>query len=42
VDVLIPISIEFHKEVIIKEVERKLVDKREVSLLAKEISNPVA
>jgi DNA-binding Lrp family transcriptional regulator len=42
VDVLIPISIEFHKEVIIKEIERKLGDKREVSLLAKEISNPVA
>ncbi len=27
VDGFIPISIEFHKEVIIKEIERKLVDK---------------
>jgi hypothetical protein len=42
VDVLIPSSIEFHKEVIIKEIERKLVDKREGSLVAKEISNVVA
>jgi len=41
VDVFIPISIEFHKEVIIKEIERKLVDKRERSLVAKEISNVV-
>ena len=38
---LSPISIEFHKEVIIKEIERKLVDKRERSLVAKEISNVV-
>jgi hypothetical protein len=29
VDVLIPISIKFHKEVIIKGVKRKLADKRE-------------
>ena len=42
VDVLIPISIVFHKEVIIKELEKKLVDKREGSLVAKEIPNPVA
>jgi hypothetical protein len=42
VDVLIPISIEFHKEVIIKEIERKLGDKREGSLVAKEITNVVA
>ena len=42
VDVFIPISIEFHKEVIIKEIERKLIDKREGSLVAKEISNVVA
>ena len=41
-DVLIPISIEFHKEVIKKEIERKLVDKKEVSLEAKEIPNLVA
>jgi hypothetical protein len=41
VDVFIPISIEFHKEVIIKEIERKLVDKRVRSLVAKEISNVV-
>ena len=41
VDVLIPISIEFHKEVIIKEIERKVVDKRGVNPEAKEISNPV-
>ena len=42
VDVFIPISIEYHKEVIIKEIERKLVEKREGSLEAKEISNVVA
>ena len=42
VDVLIPISIVFHKEVIIKEIEKKLVDKREVGLEANEIPNPVA
>ena len=42
VDVLIPISIEYHKEVIIKEIERKLVDKREGSIWVKEISNVVA
>lgn len=42
VDVIIPISIEYHKEVILKEVEKKFVDKREGSLSAKEISNVVA
>jgi DNA-binding Lrp family transcriptional regulator len=42
VDVFIPISIEYHKEAIIKEIERKLVDKREGGLWAKEISNVVA
>lgn len=42
VDVFIPISIEYHKEVIIKEVEKRLVEKREGSLGAKEISNVVA
>ena len=42
VDVLIPISIEYHKEVLIKEIERKLVDKREGTLSAKEIPNDVA
>jgi hypothetical protein len=42
VDVFIPISIEYHKEVIIKEIERKLVDKREVGIEAKEIPNVVA
>jgi DNA-binding Lrp family transcriptional regulator len=42
VDVFIPISIEYHKEVIIKGIERKLVDEREVSLEAKEIPNAVA
>jgi len=31
-DVFIPISIEYHKEVIIKEIERRLVEKREGSL----------
>jgi DNA-binding Lrp family transcriptional regulator len=41
-DVFIPISIEYHKEVIIKEIERKLVDKKEESLGAKKISNVVA
>lgn len=41
VDVFIPISTEYHKEVIIKEIERKLVDKREESLWAKEVSNVV-
>ena len=42
VDVLIPISIEYHKEVLIKEIERKLVDKSEGSLWVKGISNVVA
>jgi len=42
VDVLIPISIEYHKEVLIKEIERKLVDKSEGSLWIKGISNVVA
>lgn len=42
VDVLIPISIEYHKDVLIKEIERKLVDKREKKSSAKEISNVVA
>jgi DNA-binding Lrp family transcriptional regulator len=42
VDVFIPISIEYHKEVMIKEFERKLVDEKERSSLAKEISNVVA
>lgn len=42
VDVFIPISIEYHKEVTLKEIEKKLVDKREGSLSAKEISNVVA
>ena len=41
-DVFIPISIEYHKEAIIKEIERRLVGKREGSLGAKEISNVVA
>ncbi len=42
VDVLIPISIEYHKEVLIKEIDRKLVEKREGSRWTKEISNVVA
>ncbi|MGH9979360.1 MAG: winged helix-turn-helix transcriptional regulator, partial [Nitrososphaeraceae archaeon] len=42
VDVLIPISIEYHKEILIKEIEKKLADKREGSLWVKEISNVVA
>ena len=42
IDVFISISIEYHKEVIIKEVEKRLVEKREGSLGAKEISNVVA
>lgn len=42
VDAFIPINIEYHNEIIIKEVERKIVDKREESLRAKEISNVVA
>jgi DNA-binding Lrp family transcriptional regulator len=41
-DVFIPISTEYHKEVIIKEIERRIVEKREGSLGAKEISNVVA
>jgi len=40
IDVFIPISIEYHKEVIIKEIERKLSDQRE-SRWAKEISNAI-
>lgn len=39
-DILIPSSIEYHKEVIIKEIERKLSDKME-SPRAKEISNDI-
>jgi DNA-binding Lrp family transcriptional regulator len=42
VDVLIPINIEYHKDVLIKEIERKLVDKREGNLWMKENSNVVA
>ena len=42
VDFFIPTRIEYHKEVIIKEIERKLVEKREGALEAKEISNVVA
>jgi DNA-binding Lrp family transcriptional regulator len=42
VDVFIPISIEYHKEAIIKEIEKRLVEKREGSLEAKEIPNVVA
>jgi DNA-binding Lrp family transcriptional regulator len=42
VDVFIPISIEYHKEVIIKGIERKLVDKREGNLEGREIPNVVA
>jgi hypothetical protein len=42
VDVFIPTGIEYHKEVVIKEIERKLVDKGEVSLEAKQIPNAVA
>lgn len=42
VDVFIPTRIEYHKEVIIKEIERKLVDKRELSLEVKEIPNAAA
>jgi len=42
VDVLIPINIEYHKDVLIKEIERKLVDKGEGSLWVKENSNVVA
>ena len=42
VDVFIPISIEYHKEAIIKEIEKRLVEKREGSLGAKEIPNVVA
>lgn len=42
VDVSIPIRIEYHKEPIIKEIERKLVDKRGGGLWVKEISNVVA
>ena len=41
VDVFIPISIEYHKEVIIKEIERKL-DERKSSLEEKEIPNVFA
>jgi hypothetical protein len=42
VDVFISISIEYHKEPILKEIERKLIDKGEGGLWAKEISNVVA
>jgi hypothetical protein len=34
--------VDYHEEVIMEEIERKLVDKREESLWAKEISNVVA
>ncbi len=42
VDVLIPISIEFHNEVIKREIERKHADKKEGSLVVKEIPNAIA
>jgi DNA-binding Lrp family transcriptional regulator len=42
VDVLIPINIEYHKDILVKEIERKLVDKREGSLWVKENFNVVA
>jgi DNA-binding Lrp family transcriptional regulator len=42
VDVFIPISIEYHKDILTKEIERKLVDKKEGSRWTKEISNVVA
>lgn len=42
VDVLIPISIEYHKDILIKEIERMLTDIREESRRFKEISNIAA
>jgi hypothetical protein len=42
VDVFITTRIEYHKEIIIKEIERKLVNERKRSLEAKEVPNVVA
>ena len=42
VDIIIPISIEYHKGILIKEIERMLTDIREGNLRVKEISNVVA
>ena len=42
VDIIIPISIEYHKGTLIKEIERMLTDIREGNLRVKEISNVVA
>jgi hypothetical protein len=36
------LNIEYHKDILIKEIERKLVDKREGNLWVKENSNVVA
>ena len=40
-DVFIPISIEYHKEVILKEIERKLHNKEGQSIWTKKLSNVV-
>jgi DNA-binding Lrp family transcriptional regulator len=40
-DVFIPISIEYHKEVILKEIERKLLNKEGQSIWTKKLSNVV-
>ena len=42
VDIIIPISIEYHKGTLIKEIERMITDIREGNLRVKEISNVVA
>jgi hypothetical protein len=42
VDVIIPINIEYHKDILIKEIERMLADIREGSLRFREISNIAA
>jgi hypothetical protein len=40
-DVFIPISIEYHKEVILKEIERKLLNKERQNIWTKKLSNVV-
>jgi hypothetical protein len=40
-DAFIPISIEYHKEVILKEIERKLLNKEGQNIWTKKLSNVV-
>jgi hypothetical protein len=41
IDFYIPISMEFHKEIVIKEIERIVINKEEQRFWTKEVSNVV-